>query len=44
MHAEWGSVSESAARRINETRAAGGRIVAAANPSLPAEALEALGG
>ncbi len=27
MHAEWGSVSPEAAARINETRAAGGRVI-----------------
>jgi S-adenosylmethionine:tRNA ribosyltransferase-isomerase len=34
MHAEWGEVSEAAARAIAETRAAGGRIVAVGTTSL----------
>lgn len=28
MHAEWGEISAATARRINETRAAGGRVIA----------------
>jgi len=28
MHSEWGSISEATAHRINEARAAGGRVVA----------------
>lgn len=34
MHAEWGSVSEEAARALNEARARGGRIVAVGTTSL----------
>jgi S-adenosylmethionine:tRNA ribosyltransferase-isomerase len=34
MHAEWGAVSEDAARTIAETKAAGGRIVAVGTTSL----------
>ena len=34
MHAEWGEVTAEAARRINEARAAGGRIVAVGTTSL----------
>jgi S-adenosylmethionine:tRNA ribosyltransferase-isomerase len=34
MHAEWGAVSEGAARKIAETKAAGGRIVAVGTTSL----------
>ncbi len=34
MHAEWGSVSEDVARRLNAARAAGGRVVAVGTTSL----------
>jgi S-adenosylmethionine:tRNA ribosyltransferase-isomerase len=34
MHAEWGQVSEAAARAVAETKAAGGRIVAVGTTSL----------
>jgi S-adenosylmethionine:tRNA ribosyltransferase-isomerase len=34
MHAEWGEVSEDAARQINEAKAAGGRIVAIGTTAL----------
>lgn len=34
MHAEWGTVSEKAARALNEARARGGRIVAVGTTSL----------
>jgi S-adenosylmethionine:tRNA ribosyltransferase-isomerase len=34
LHAEWGSVSAAAAQAINETRRAGGRVVAAGTTSL----------
>jgi len=34
MHAEWGTLSEAAARRLNEVRARGGRIVAVGTTSL----------
>ncbi len=34
MHAEWGQIDEAAARAIEETRAAGGRIVAVGTTSL----------
>ncbi len=34
MHAEWGEVTEAAAREIMETRAAGGRIVAVGTTAL----------
>ena len=34
MHAEWGTLSEAAARRLNETRARGNRIVAVGTTSL----------
>jgi S-adenosylmethionine:tRNA ribosyltransferase-isomerase len=34
MHAEWGSVSEDTARRLNDVRAKGGRIVAVGTTSL----------
>ncbi len=34
MHAEWGTLSEDAARRLNEARARGGRIVAVGTTSL----------
>ncbi|MDH3235276.1 MAG: tRNA preQ1(34) S-adenosylmethionine ribosyltransferase-isomerase QueA [Alphaproteobacteria bacterium] len=34
MHAEWGHVSDEAARKINETKAAGGRVVAVGTTGL----------
>lgn len=34
MHAEWGAISDDAATRINEARAAGGRVVAAGTTAL----------
>jgi S-adenosylmethionine:tRNA ribosyltransferase-isomerase len=34
MHAEWGAVSEEVARRLNEARSKGGRIVAVGTTSL----------
>ena len=34
MHAEWGTVSAETARRLNEARAGGGRIVAVGTTSL----------
>ena len=34
MHSEWGEINENQARRINETRANGGRIIAVGTTSL----------
>ena len=34
MHAEWGEITQAVADRINETRAAGGRIIAVGTTSL----------
>jgi S-adenosylmethionine:tRNA ribosyltransferase-isomerase len=34
MHAEWGSISETTARALNDARARGGRIVAVGTTSL----------